>query len=136
MSEIMLISEHGRESVILKILQSSSKKKIYTRYIYFIIMPFTKSFPREIPGSNYPKWEDVHLTDEEEKEQEKLCREDNISLFIQCIEDASLILKRKELKIYQSDIIRIASSLFEKRASYSVHYKERKAKEKFEKSTF
>jgi len=33
-------------------------------------MPFSKSFPRTIKGSNYPKWEDVFISEEEEAIEE------------------------------------------------------------------
>jgi len=38
----------------------------------------------------------------------------------------------KSLKDYQTDLIHIAISLFEKRASHSIYWKESKAKEKFD----
>lgn len=51
----------------------------------------------------------------------------------QCIDDAKIIFKDKNLKEYQTDIINMTISLFEKRASHSIYYKEKKAKEKFDK---
>jgi len=50
----------------------------------------------------------------------------------ECIEDAKLIMKEKGLKDYQTDLIHMAISLFEKRASHSIYWKESKAKEKFD----
>ena len=49
-----------------------------------------------------------------------------------CIEDAKHIISEKNLKVYQSDIVDIAISLFEKRASHSIYKKEQKAKDKFD----
>ncbi len=95
-------------------------------------MVFSKSFPRTIEGSNYPVWEEVKLTEKEEKEQEGNCRIENISLMKECIDDAKGIMKDKGLKNFQTDLINMAISLFEKRASHSVYWKENKAKEKFD----
>ncbi len=95
-------------------------------------MPFSKSFPKTIEGSSYPQWEEVFLTEEEEKEEERKCREENIKLMKECIDDAKKIIQEKSMKEYQTDIINMAISLFEKRASHSVYWKESKAKEKFD----
>ena len=95
-------------------------------------MGFSKSFPRTLKGSTYPVWEEIFITADEEKEQEHNCRKENIKLMEQCIEDAKSIVERKNLKDYQTDTINIALSLFDKRASHSVYWKENKAKEKFD----
>ena len=95
-------------------------------------MAFSKSFPRTIEGTNYPKWEEVSITEEEEKEQEKKARSENISLMKECIEDSKSILAEKGFKDYQSDIVSMAIALFEKRSSHSVYWKESKTKEKFD----
>ena len=94
-------------------------------------MPFSKSFPRKSDKSVYPTWEEVELTPEEENSVEEKARQENIRLMKQCIEDAKKLFSEQDLKRYQTDMIRLAISLFEKRASHSVHFKERKAKEKF-----
>jgi len=96
-------------------------------------MAFSKKFPRKIEGSNYPVWEEVFLTDEEEHEQEITCRKENIELMKECVKDARQIMGGEELKDFQSDLINMAISLFEKRASHSIYWKERMAKEKFHK---
>lgn len=95
-------------------------------------MTFSKSFPRTIKGSNYPRWEEMSISDLEEKEQEELCRIENIKLMKECIDDAKKIIDDKGLKKYQTDLINTAISLFEKRASHAVHFKENKAKSKFD----
>lgn len=95
-------------------------------------MPFSKSFPKTTDKSVYPKWEEVFLTSDEEKEQEKLARDENFELMKQCIDDAKEIFEQKQLKAYQSDIINTAVALFEKRGSHTIFYKESKAKEKFD----
>jgi len=95
-------------------------------------MAFSKSFPKTIEGSSYPQWEEVFLTEEEEREEERKCREENIKLMKECIDDAKKIILEKNMKEYQTDIINMAISLFEKRASHSVYWKESKAKEKFD----
>jgi len=95
-------------------------------------MPFSKNFPRTIEGSNYPRWEEVFLNEEEERKVEQKCREENITLMKECIEDAKKLMVEKEMKNYQSDLISLAISLFEKRASHEVYWKESKTKEKFD----
>ncbi len=96
-------------------------------------MAFSKSFAKNIEGSTYPRWEEVSLTDSEEKEQEAKCRVENIRLMKECISDSKEIIKEQELKDYQTDIINMAIALFDKRASHSVFWKESKAKEIFDK---
>jgi len=81
-------------------------------------MPFSKSFPKTSKTSAYPQWEEISLTEEEEKVVEHKSREENIKLFKECIEDAKKIMQEKSLKDYQTDLIHIAISLFEKRARH------------------
>ena len=95
-------------------------------------MSFAKRFPKPVEGSVYPKWEEVRLSEAEEQEVEESARAANIQLFKQCIEDAQKTCIEKNLKLYQTDIIKIASELFNKRASHSIYWKERRTKEKFE----
>ncbi|MBS3131763.1 hypothetical protein J4212_04995 [Candidatus Woesearchaeota archaeon] len=95
-------------------------------------MAFSKSFPRASKTSPYAQWEEISLTAEEEKAAEKECKEENLRQMKECIEDAKLIMKEKGLKDYQTDLIHMAISLFEKRASHSIYWKESKAKEKFD----
>ncbi|MAE42372.1 hypothetical protein CMO93_01260 [Candidatus Woesearchaeota archaeon] len=95
-------------------------------------MPFSKSFPKQSKTSTYPQWEEVTLTDEEEKAEEDKARNENIKLMKECIDDAKSILIEKEFKDCQRDITNITIALFEKRASHTVYWKESKAKEKFD----
>ena len=95
-------------------------------------MVFQKTFPRTTDKSTYPIWEEITLTDEEEKEQEEIAFKENYDLMQICIDDAKKIMQKKDLKPYQSDTVAIAVALFEKRGSHQVYYKERKAKEKFD----
>jgi queuine/archaeosine tRNA-ribosyltransferase len=94
-------------------------------------MVFTKSFPITSDKS-YTRWEEVALSEEEEAEQEKLAREENISKMKESIDDARQIMKEKNLKEYQTDMIHIAITLFEKRGSHEIYYKENRAKELFD----
>ncbi len=96
-------------------------------------MAFSKSFPRTAEGSAYPRWEEVFISDEEEKEEERKCKEENIRLVKECIDDAKKIAEEKNLKRFDTVIANIAISLFEKRASHVVDWKESKCKEKFDK---
>ena len=94
-------------------------------------MPFSKAFPKRVKGSTYSEWEEVELTGQEEEFEDQRARDENIKLMKQCIEDAKNILRDKNLKEFQTNIVNTAIALFEKRASHSVYFKERKAKEKF-----
>ena len=87
-------------------------------------MVFSKAFPRQIKGSSYSVWEEISLTDDEEKSIEESVRRENIDLMIECIEDAK--------KIDNSKFIEIALTLFDKRASHVVFLKGSKCKEKFD----
>jgi hypothetical protein len=95
-------------------------------------MPFSKSFPKTTGKSNYPVWEEVYLTEDEEQEQEKLARHQNIKRMQECIDDAKRIMEYNGLKRYQSNMIHLAVSLFDKRGSHEIYFKENKAKEKFD----
>ncbi len=96
-------------------------------------MGFSKTFPKSSDKSVYPKWVEVFLTEVEEKEQEAISRNENIKLMKECIEDAKAIIKDKNLKNFQTNMVDIAIALFEKRASHTIYWKENKAKEKFDK---
>ncbi len=96
-------------------------------------MAFSKSFPRTSDKNVYPTWEEVFLTDKEEKDVEEEVKQENIKIIKECIDDAKKIIEEKGLKSYQSDVINMAVALFEKRASHHVYLKERKCKEKFDK---
>lgn len=95
-------------------------------------MPFSKSFPKTSKTSPYPQWEEISLTDEEEKAVEQKSREENIKLFKECITDAKSILIEKGVNESNSDVINAAIALFEKRASHVIYHKESRAKEKFD----
>ncbi len=88
-------------------------------------MSFSKAFPRQIKGSSYSVWEEISLTAKEEKEIEEKARRENIELMKQCLKDAKEVSSDK--------ITEIALSLFDKRASHVVFWKEGKCKEKFDK---
>ncbi|MCM2325364.1 MAG: hypothetical protein NDI94_02785 [Candidatus Woesearchaeota archaeon] len=94
-------------------------------------MTFSKSFPITSDKS-FTKWEEITLTNEEERYQESLARKDNIKKMNECIEDAKKIIEGNRLKPYQTDMIHVAIALFEKRGSHEIYYKENKAKEKFD----
>ena len=96
-------------------------------------MAFSKSFAKTTEKSVYPKWIEVYLTEEEEREEEKKCRVENVRLMKECLEDARKIFASEKLKGYETSLITLTIALFEKRASHSVYWKENKAKEKFDK---
>jgi hypothetical protein len=95
-------------------------------------MAFSKSFAKTTDKSVYPKWIEVFLSEKEERDEERKCREENIRLMKECLDDAKKIFSDSKLKDYQTNVISIAISLFEKRASHAIYWKESKAKEKFD----
>ena len=97
-------------------------------------MAFSKRYPKPTEGSVYPKWVEISLNAEEEKQTEAEAREKNIELYKECMQDAGRIVAEENLKPYQSDVVSIASALFDKRASHVVYQKERKCKEKLDTS--
>lgn len=94
---------------------------------------FSKSYPRTTEKSTYPIWEEISLSEEEEKAQENIARSENINKMRESIEDAKKIIENNKLKPYQTDMMSVAIALFEKRGSHEIYYKENKAKEKFDK---
>lgn len=96
-------------------------------------MVFSKTYPREVDGSHYPAWEEIILSAQEEREAEQVARQENLFLIRQCIADARNVLKDEELMDTQSQVLSIAMSLFRKRSSHAVYYKEEKCKQKFNK---
>ncbi len=97
-------------------------------------MTFTKSFPKEVPGSRLPEWIEITLSDAEETAVEAIAREQHMLLMKECLTDAQQIVQDKTLKDYQTNIVQIAQALFDKRASHVVWHKEERAREKFEKN--
>lgn len=95
-----------------------------------VYMAFSKSFPKKDQKSI---WEEVFLTQTEEQDSENEAQIEHYQEMKKCIGEAKKIVEEQSLKPFQSDIIKIAISLFEKRASHVVYYKERKAKDKFDK---
>jgi hypothetical protein len=96
-----------------------------------MIMPFSKTFPKQVPGSNYPVWEEITLTEEEEKKVEEDCRITNFHVLDQCLEEAKALVIKQGINTDENRV-RIAIALFEKRASHEVFWKENKAKDKFD----
>ena len=87
-------------------------------------MVFEKSFPIKSDKSAYPKWVDVTLTKEEEASIDLSARKENLKLMRECLDDARVLADNP------SDVTSIGIALFEKRASHSIYWKERKAKKK------
>ena len=94
-------------------------------------MPFSKTFPRTVPGTNYPVWEEVFLTEQEEKEVEESCKRENFALMNECMQEAKALAIKHSCNT-DENIISMAVALFEKKASHVVFWKESKAKEKFD----
>ncbi|QQG39182.1 MAG: hypothetical protein HYS32_01865 [Candidatus Woesearchaeota archaeon] len=95
-------------------------------------MAFSKSFPKTTKGSTYPSWEEVYLSDDEERAVEEFSKKENIELMKGCIDISKKIIQEKGLKDYQTDVVNMAISLFEKISSHVAYHKENKAKEKFD----
>lgn len=93
-------------------------------------MAFAKNIPRHIDGAKITKWEEVTLSEKEEEAQEAMARDEHNALMKECIRDAITIFTGSDLKMFQSDMIKVGIALFEKRSSHTVYYKEEKAREK------
>ena len=94
-------------------------------------MPFSKTFPKTMAGSNYPVWEEIFLTEEEEAQAAERCRKENFSLLDECLQDAKMLAIKNAIN-EDGIVSNLAVALFEKRASHEVFWKESKAKEKFD----
>lgn len=95
---------------------------------------FRKSFPRVSEKSTYPTWEEVYLSEDEEKQVEDFARKENIKLMKECIRNSKIIFGEESLQFYQSDVINIAIALFEKESSHVIYHKESRARDKFDAS--
>ena len=93
-------------------------------------MAHSKSFPRE--EGNSTRWEEVSLTLAEEQAEEERARKENTRLMRQCLDDAGSVMRGKNLQQYQSDMVLLAVTLFGKRASHAVYWKDSRCREKFE----
>lgn len=94
-------------------------------------MPFSKTFPKTIPGSNYPLWEEVFLTEEEEKQVEQECQQKNLGLLDEAIQQAKKLAIKHAINT-EENVAHLAIALFEKQSSHLIFWKESKAKEKFD----
>ena len=96
-------------------------------------MAFSKTFPKTIPGTNYPIWEEITLTPEEERLVEEQCKKTNFQLLDQSIQEAKMLAIKNGMN-EDCNIVNMAKALFDKRASHLIFWKESKAKEKFDQS--
>ncbi|MEW5896530.1 MAG: hypothetical protein AB1668_02455, partial [Nanoarchaeota archaeon] len=96
-----------------------------------IKMAFSKTFPRTVSGTNFPVWEEITLTPEEEAKVEEECRKENFKLMDECLGDAKAMVIKNSINTDENRI-KLAIALFEKRASHLVYWKESRAKEKFD----
>ena len=94
-------------------------------------MIFSKTFPKPVSGSNYPVWEEIYLTEQEESAAEELCSKENFKLLDQALNEAKMMAIKHGLNTDENRI-KLAIALFEKKASHAVFWKENKAKEKFD----
>jgi hypothetical protein len=94
-------------------------------------MAFSKSFPKTLPGTNYPVWEEITLTAEEEQLVEEECKKTNFLIMDEAIREARMLAIKNGMN-EDSNIVQVAKSLFDKRASHLIFWKESKAKEKFD----
>ena len=94
-------------------------------------MTFSKTFPKTVPGTNYPIWEEIFLTEEEEKQVEEDCRKSNFQMMDMSLQEAKMLAIKHGMN-EDNNIVQIARSLFEKKASHVIFWKESKAKDKFD----
>ena len=96
-------------------------------------MAFSKTFPRTTKESSYPTWEEVYLSDEEEKEVEEKCKREHFAILDECLRDAHAVAIKNAINT-EENVTKLAITLFEKRASHAVFWKANKAKEKFDRT--
>ena len=94
-------------------------------------MVFRKSFPRRVEGINYPVWEEVVLSSEEEKNVELDNRKENLKIMHTCIKDTELLFDKLGYERKQRDIINVAIALFDKQSSHVAFKKEEYSQDKF-----
>ncbi|HIJ12095.1 TPA: hypothetical protein HA278_08620 [Candidatus Woesearchaeota archaeon] len=94
-------------------------------------MTFTKSFPRKITPNSAPVWEEIKLTQEEERHVEEECKRINFLILDESLREAKSLAIKNGLNTEENQV-KLAIALFEKRASHQVFWKENKAKEKFD----
>ncbi|MBT4538983.1 hypothetical protein HOI26_00740 [Candidatus Woesearchaeota archaeon] len=94
-------------------------------------MAFSKTFPKTTPGSNYPTWEEITLTNEEESLAAEKCKQENFKVLDHALREARALAIKHSLN-ESENVVRLAVALFEKRASHEIFFKENKAKEKFD----
>ena len=94
-------------------------------------MAFSKTFPKTTPGSSYPVWEEIILTEEEEKDVEEKCQRENFRLLNTCLEQARALAIKQGINTDENRV-QLAITLFEKQASHLVFWKENEAKKKFD----
>jgi hypothetical protein len=94
-------------------------------------MTFSKSFPRTLPGSTYPVWEEIFLTQDEEDHVEAACKKQNFFILDECLQEAKALAIKQSMN-EEAHVVQLAIALFEKRASHVVFWKESKAKQKFD----
>ena len=94
-------------------------------------MAFSKTFPKTIPGSAYPQWEEVYLTEEEEKQAEVACQKANFRLLDACLLEAKALAIKHAINT-EENVVHLGVALFEKKGSHEIFWKESKAKEKFD----
>ena len=82
-------------------------------------MAFSKTFPRTVSGTNYPIWEEIYLTQEEESQIEEQCKRENFQLMDDCIKEAKILSIKNQIN-EDNVISKIAIALFEKKASHIV----------------
>lgn len=94
-------------------------------------MTFSKNFPRNIPGSNFPVWEEVVLSDEEERRIEQECDRYNQMLLNKCLKQAKSLAIENGINT-EENVASLSIALFEKLSSHVIFWKESYAKEKFD----
>ncbi|NQV91969.1 hypothetical protein HQ489_05850 [Candidatus Woesearchaeota archaeon] len=94
-------------------------------------MAFSKKFPKDVEGSNYPEWKEIILTDEEEGQAEEEARREQFMLLDECLREAKSLAIKNQVND-DENVVTLALGLFDKRASHVVFVKEHKAKEKFD----
>jgi hypothetical protein len=93
---------------------------------------YSRSYPRQ-DESGAPRWVEIFLSAQEEREREQIARQENLYLVRQCLSDARNVIKSEQLMDMQSHVLSIALALFKTRAQHASEYKDELCRQKFEK---
>ena len=97
-------------------------------------MPFSKSFPRTIKGSNYPRWEEIFISEQEESEEEQILSSPARELDIFAREEMLKQLRTPGIEAFATSIAEQQKRLAESLTGSSAFEKMREQQEQLAKA--